>query len=217
MVPNANAMRAALAEAYLENGQWDLAIELLNQSLEIGETLEARILLGIAQIRLGEIRDGMESLMIGLIGGEDPRLTSQAIEILLEIFVTEGENIWEFTTPQAAIEVWEAVFNIGRNPRLKNIVAQRITVETEHEIFKLLGRSYELIDEPEAAAKYYYRAAVIWWDRGLISEAKDFLERSVELVPDSNISRLAHIVLAEIAEAEMDFAAAAKHLELANP
>lgn len=211
MVPNSNSIRSALAEAYLEDGQTELAIEHLNQSLEMGETIEARLLLGIAQMKLGDTINAIESLTRGLAGA-DPRLESQAVNLLAEAYIVQGENVWNITTPPAMIKLWELVLKRDRAKKGKLV----LTREGNREIGKILGAAYAKIDEHVQAANNYNIAASIDWELGLGEQAKDSLVRSLELVPEGKPARMAHTLLAEIAEAEMDYAAAAQHREMAN-
>ena len=160
MVPNSNTILSALAEAYLEDGQPEKAMDLLRQSLEMGETIEARLLLGIGLMHLGDSLSAIESLTDGLISGEEPRLDALASERLAEAYVDQGEAIWNFTAPAAAIDLWQRVLKLN------------ITLETKTEARKLLAEAYLQGNNPIEAARSYRFAAAHYWEREMGARRK---------------------------------------------
>jgi len=190
MVPNSNTMRAALAEAYLEDGQTEKAIEHLNLSLAMGETIEARLLLGIAQMKLGDTEDGAESLAKGLSSGEEQRLGNQASGLLADYYISLGDGFWDLMTAVEATHI------------LNRVVNHSIGLAKTSDVRLLMAEAYTRTNETSLASSNYYIAATFLWEQGLGGQAKDSLERSLELAQSEESGESARSLLAEIIEAE---------------
>ena len=204
MVPNSKAIRSALAEAYLEDGQSERAIEVLQTSLDIGVTSEALTLLGMAQLNLGQVDDAIDSLERALASREAKRFDRRSREVLADLYYERGTALWESGDSPAAIELLEKAWDHGL-PDTEAIAA-----------LEILAVGYLELDQIELASHFYYSAGEIMLRIGQLLPAKANLERSLGLVDTGSQARSTRLLLAEIADAEQDTEAAETYRRLAD-
>ncbi|HEY77125.1 MAG TPA: tetratricopeptide repeat protein [Thermoflexia bacterium] len=136
-------LRVALAERYLNAGQYERALEQAQQVLEVYPENEGALLVaGLACMRLDRPQEALEPLetFVELRKG---RPTAGGDLVLETAYYYLGDAYLRLDRPTDAIEMLEAAITINR---------------TDADAFYLLGRAYQKIDDLETALKCYLEA-----------------------------------------------------------
>ena len=142
--PENPAVRVALAEAYLGEGQYKQALAQTSQVLSAYPDDEGALLIsGMASIRLNQLAPALASLEKFVAARKD-RPMAKTDSILGMAYYFLGESYVKLNRPADAIPALESALNINR---------------TDADAIYQLGRAYQANGQPEAALDRYHQAA----------------------------------------------------------